>query len=266
MNPVTVTQGVIDLTFHQVVAAVIRVVLARYDITILEVVSAPHERAFQDLSSGRTQLLVGWLPGSHRAYLEPFKDDILVLGEAESSAPVYDPYCIWGVPDYVPIEVVRSITDLAKPEVVTRFVRTVQGINAGAGISRFSKEIIARYGLDLRFVEGDIPTCCAAFEEAYARREWVIVPLWHPQYLHSRFNIRALEDPDDLLRARTPDAARIIISSSLAANLSPDTNAALRGLRIGNAGVARMDYLHAVEGLSPDDAAARWMDESGCRI
>ncbi|KAH9831425.1 uncharacterized protein C8Q71DRAFT_726915 [Rhodofomes roseus] len=170
MEPVTVAQGVIDLTFHQVVAAAIRAVLAAHGVAVTEVISAPHERAFQDLRAGRTQLLVGWFPGSHSTYLEPFKDDMIVLGEAEGSAPVYDPYCIWGVPDYVPVEVVRSITDLAKPEVAAQFVRTVQGINPGAGISRFSQEIIERYSLDLQFVEGDIPKCCATYEAAYAKR------------------------------------------------------------------------------------------------
>ncbi|KZT65632.1 substrate-binding region of ABC-type glycine betaine transport system [Daedalea quercina L-15889] len=266
MEPVTVVQGVIDLTFHQVVAAVIRAVLSKHGVTVSEVVSKPHEAAFVDLREGRTQILVGWLPGSHETYLAPFRSNVVVLGEQEGTPAVYDPYCIWGVPDYIPEETVRSITDLAKPEVAARFVPTVQGINPGAGISRFSKEIISRYGLNLKFVEGDIPKCTATFEVAYANKEWVIVPLWHPQYLHAKYNIRALEDPDDLLRAHKPDAARVIVAKTLAARLSPETVEALRRLRITNAGVARMDYLHAVEGLNPDEAAAKWIEESGLQL
>ncbi|KAH9924764.1 putative substrate-binding transporter protein [Fomitopsis serialis] len=262
MEPVTVAQGVIDLTFHQVVAAVIRAVLAKHGVTISEVISKPHEQAFIDLREGRTQILVGWLPGSHETYLAPFRSDVLVLGEEDGAPAVYDPYCIWGVPDYVPEDTVRSIADLAKPEVAARFVRTVQGINPGAGISRFSKEIIARYGLTLEFVDGDIPKCCAAFEAAYSNSEWVVVPLWHPQYLHAKYKIRALEDPDDLLRAHKPDAARVIVTRSLAAKLPTDTVDALRKLRVSNEGVARMDYLLAVEGLSPDEAAAKWIEET----
>ncbi|KAI0727532.1 putative substrate-binding transporter protein [Fomitopsis betulina] len=265
-EPLTVSQGVIDLTFHQVVAAVIRVVLTEHGVTVSEVVSKPHEQAFIDLREGRTQILVGWLPGSHETYLGPFRSDVLVLGEAEGVPAVYDPYCIWGVPDYVPEETVHSILDLAKPDVAAKFARTVQGINPGAGISRFSKEIIAKYGLGLQFVEGDIPKCTRAFEDAYAKKEWVVVPLWHPQYLHAKYKIRALEDPDDLLRAHKPDAARVVIAKALAARLSPETIDALRNLRITNEGVARMDYLHAVEGLTPDAAAATWIQESGLKF
>ena len=307
-EPLAVSQGVIDLTFHQVrasprshrpsnerapltcsqvVAAVVRAVLAKHGVTVSEVISKPHEQAFIDLREGRTQILVGWLPGSHETYLGPFRSDVVVLGEAEGAPAVYDPYCIWGVPDYVPEETVRSILDLAKPEVAAKFVRTVQGINPGAGISRFSKEIIAKYGLDLQFVEGDIPKCTQAFEDAYAKKgeqtrsarvrerltcyvsrtvEWVVVPLWHPQYLHAKYKIRALDDPDDLLRAHKPDAARVIVAKTLAARLSPATIESLSKLRITNEGVARMDYLHAIQGLSPDAAAARWIQETGLQL
>lgn len=261
--------------------------LTEHGVTVSEVVSKPHEQAFIDLREGRTQILVGWLPGSHETYLGPFRSDVLVLGEAEGVPAVYDPYCIWGVPDYVPEETVHSILDLAKPDVAAKFARTVQGINPGAGISRFSKEIIAKYGLGLQFVEGDIPKCTRAFEDAYAKKgeheraihvemvltrcvryvaEWVVVPLWHPQYLHAKYKIRALEDPDDLLRAHKPDAARVVIAKALAARLSPETIDALRNLRITNEGVARMDYLHAVEGLTPDAAAATWIQESGLKF
>ncbi|KAH9839859.1 uncharacterized protein C8Q71DRAFT_846429 [Rhodofomes roseus] len=197
MEPDIVVQGVIDLTFQ----------VGSGPICVEGHLEAPHEQAFIDLAEGRTQILVGWLPGSHETHLASFRSEVLVLGEEEGTPAVYDPYCIW-----------------ASPTMSQR--RRLQGINPGAGISRFSKEIISRYGLPLGFVEGDIPKCCAAFEEAYAKK----------------------------------------VAKSIAAKLPDRTIEALRKLCISNEGVTQMDYLHAVEGMSPDEAAAKWIAESELQL
>jgi len=47
------------------------------------------------------------------------------------------PISFWGVPDYVPEAAVRSIADLAKPDVAAQMTKTIQGIGAGATISVF---------------------------------------------------------------------------------------------------------------------------------
>ncbi|TFY53833.1 hypothetical protein EVJ58_g9222 [Rhodofomes roseus] len=156
MEPVIVVQGVIDLTF-QVVAAAIRAVLAEHGVVVSGVISKP---------------------------------------------PMSKPSSTW-------------------PR-AGRF----QGINPGAGISRFSKEIISRYGPPLGFVEGDIPKCYAALDEAYAKK----------------------------------------VAKSIAAKLPDGTIEALHKLCISNEGVARMDYLHAVEGKSPDEAVAKWIAESELQL
>ena len=64
-----------------------------------------------------------WLPASHGGYLAPFAASTVKLGT------LYEPYCLWGVPDYATAETVASVADLVRPEVAARMPRRSQGIN-----------------------------------------------------------------------------------------------------------------------------------------
>ena len=69
---------------------------------------------------------------------------------------------------------------------------TIQGINPGAGITRFSILMMKGYGLSdagYQFFPGSEDDCFSAFESAVANKEWVVVPLWKPQFLHYRYDI-----------------------------------------------------------------------------
>ncbi|WP_046168244.1 glycine betaine ABC transporter substrate-binding protein [Chromobacterium vaccinii] len=244
----------IDLSFHAASATAVAAVLERHGVAVEER-RAPHERAFELLAAGQGDMLCSaWLPGSHGAYLAPIADEV------EKLAALYAPYALWGVPDYVPTEAVAAIADLKKPEVSARMVKKIQGINPGAGISRFSREIISRYRLDedgYHFENGSLEDCVSAFEQAVARRDWTVVPLWQPQFLHWRHHIRELADPENLLRG--PDQATLVIRKDALARLPPAAVDGLRALRLGNRAVAWLDHLISREGMTPDAAARQWL-------
>nr|WP_238354219.1 glycine betaine ABC transporter substrate-binding protein [Pseudomonas lurida] len=87
---------------------------------------------------------------------------------------IYNPYYIWGVPDYVPEDQVAAIADLLKPDAALRMSRRIQDINAGAGISRFSKAMVTEYALDgdgYYFAQGTEADCFNRFEQFYAEEE-----------------------------------------------------------------------------------------------
>jgi glycine betaine/proline transport system substrate-binding protein len=247
--------GQIGLSFHVASAAVVRQVLAEADVAHT-VVEHPHEQMFEMLANARIDMVVSaWLPGSHGDYLSACGDDVVKLGV------LYEPHAIWGVPDYVPISEVASLQDLAKAPVVRRMDKVIQGIGPGAGISRFSREIVERYRLDLHgyeFRNGTLAECVGAFEAAVAERRWVVLPLWHPQYLHQRHRIRALADPEGLLRGK--DAATIVLRREAARSLPPAVLARLARMSLGNAAVTELDDLVGRERLDPFVAARRWMD------
>jgi len=78
----------------------------------------------------------------------------------------------------------------------------IQGINPGAVITRFSIKMMGEYGLNAagyRFHTGAEEDCFNAFEQAVVNMEWIVVPLWKPQFLHYRYNIHELREPKGLL-------------------------------------------------------------------
>jgi len=256
-----IRQGRIGLSFHEVVGEVVLYVLEQlgYDV---EHRSDPHEAAFAAHKGGETDILVGWFDGSHGQYVESYRDQVLHLQNV-----IYEPYCIWGVPDYVPERLVRSVSDLLKPQVTEKMAKTIQGINPGAGISRFSEEIITEYGLDkegFHFRPGAQEECFSTFEEGFKEESWLVIPLWHPQFLHSKYNIRALEEPKGLLRGK--DCAQLIIHKNSLHKFDPSHIDILKRITLGNKAVTTMDSYHHVHGLTYKQAALRWIAENKTRV
>jgi glycine betaine/proline transport system substrate-binding protein len=246
--------GCIDLSFHVASAAVVQAVLAGHG-HASELDLAPHEEAFLRFGHGQTDFLVSaWLPASHGGYLAPWRH------LSEQLGVLYRPFCLWGVPDYVPEDAVRGVADLLGPAALERMERRIQGINPGAGISRFSQAIVREYGLDragYHWRPGSEDDCFGGFERAVAGRRWLVVPLWQPQYLHHRYRIRALDEPRGLLGG--VDEATLLVRRDVAAALPAATLDHLRRLAIGNAAVAELDHRLRVAGEPPLAAARAWL-------
>lgn len=245
--------GHIDLSFHAASAAVVQSELERHGHEVL-VSAAPHEEMFRRFGSGEVDFLVSaWLPASHGGYLAPFESRTRKL------TVLYEPYCLWGVPDFVPEAELASIEDLLAPPALERMERRIQGINPGAGISRFSKKMVEEYGLSAagyHFEPGTEAECFGAFERAVAERRWVVVPLWSPQYLHHTHRIRALREPKGLLGGT--DAATLILRREAEPRVAPEALRALEGLRLGNAVVTALDHAIRAQGKAPLEAAEAW--------
>ena len=231
-----ITIGHISLSFHEASAYEVAQILECHGHSVTYK-SAPHEAAFDMLANGQIDLLASaWLPSSHEKYLNPISDRV------EKLTCLYEPYCIWGVPDYVPEADVSELDDLLREPALSRMQRLIQGINPGAGISRFSAEMIKAYGLDkagYRFRPGDEAECFDRFEAAVVDGSWVVIPLWHPQFLHNRYSIRALKEPKGLLG--TQDEATLVVRKDAMDRIGVDALGQLRALHIGNARLSELE-------------------------
>ncbi|NUT79065.1 glycine/betaine ABC transporter substrate-binding protein [Pseudomonas sp. C1C7] len=247
--------GYIDLSFHAASAALIQHTLERHGY-LVRVSTAHHEDMFRMYRDGQVDMLVSaWLPASHGAYLAARKKPSVKLGV------LYRPYCIWGVPDYVPEDEVAAVGDLLKPDVARRMSKRIQGINPGAGISRFSQAMVIDYALDqggYYFANGSEADCFTRFEHAYASGEWLVVPLWHPQYLHHTYSIRALDEPRGLLGGE--DQATLVASSDVVQAMPKALIDDLASLQPGNAVISELDYLIRRKGYSALEAADIWIE------
>lgn len=227
--------GHIDLSFHDASAREVEAILLEGG-HVVERSAAAHEEMFARLGRGEVDILVSaWLPASHGAYLAPFEAEVRKL------SVLYEPYCFWGVPHYVP-DAISSVADLLGPMALRRMERLIQGVNPGAGISRFSKAIVAAYELDAagyHFETGAEADCFGRFERAVAERRWVIVPLWKPQWLNDRYRIRVLEEPRGLLGGR--DEATLIVRKDAEALIGEVAIDRLASLTLGNERVSALD-------------------------
>jgi len=244
--------GQIDLSFHKAAAAVLCELLEQTGHAVV-LKTAPHERMYEMQQAGEVDLVVSaWLPASHGRYIAPYADELLQL------AGIYHPYCIWGISDRAPAQI-RSIRDLADPQVAALFRKRIQGIGAGAGISRFSRRIIAEYGLDVQgfhFENGTLAECTSAFLEAEASGALAVVPLWHPQWLHEQSALRPLSDPLGLLGGQ--DRATLVLRRDAALKLTAQGRALLDAMQLGNDTVSRLDREICVDGRTPKEAARAW--------
>lgn len=249
----TLVLGQVGLSFHTAAAGVLVEVLEDLGHTV-EIREAPHEDLFGMLGSGDVDLACSaWLPSSHGVYIAPFEDHV------EKLAVIYTPYCIWGIPADAPNDI-TSVEDLARPEVANQFRKLVQGITPGAGISRFSRQMVEDYGLSqhgFHFQNGTLDDCTGTYLSAVEAGDLAVVPLWHPQWLHTETKLRELDDPKGLLGGH--DDATLVLRKDAAHKVNDQGMQFLRNVSLGNDIVSQLDRAICRENLSPRAAAKRWI-------
>jgi glycine betaine/proline transport system substrate-binding protein len=242
--------GQISLSFHRASAAYITYLmkLQGFEATIKE---APHEAAFEMLANNEVDLLVSaWLPGSHGKYLEPIIDQTVRLGV------IYEPYCIWGVPDYSNAQL-TAVADLQNEILSGQVEKKIYSINPGAGISRFSIEIMEKYNLASNgftlqnLSEADF---FSHVENSLAQRKVFIIPFWHPQSLHYKYTFRELAEPLGLLR--TKDQATVVLRREFYESLDKVTADMLKNVYLGNKQISALDYFLHEKQLHIEQALA----------
>ncbi len=257
-NARSVHLGITDLSFHRASGAIVSLVLQRMGVAV-QASFALHQANFERLRTGSIDMLASaWLPYSHGIYRQEVEREVAT----RELGLHYQPYALWGVPEYVPEAEVASIEDLLKPAVVARIKHRIQGIGPGAGITRFSLRIMEEYGLlaaGYSFHTGSETDCTSAFEQLVAEQAWGVVPLWHPQFLHHRYRIRELQDPKGLLGG--VDRAVLLAREDRLALFTAQEIQVLGNIRLSNAIVAELDYAINRGGKSPEQAAADWLLE-----
>ena len=248
--------GQIGLTFHTAAAAVIAELLEEVGNNVV-LREAPHEKMYALQQAGEVDLICSaWLPSSHQVYIAPYIDAL------EKLAVIYTPYCIWGIPEEAPAEI-RSVHDLARPDIAKHFRKLIKGITPGAGISRFSRQMLIDYKLAEQgfiFENGTLSDCTGHYLEALTAQEMAIVPLWHPQWLHTETKLRELADPLGLLGVQ--DDATLVLRKDAKHKLSKQGMAILRNMKLGNAVVSQLDRGICLEGKAPREVAKAWVAEN----
>ncbi|AWJ93576.1 glycine/betaine ABC transporter substrate-binding protein (plasmid) [Azospirillum baldaniorum] len=158
----------------------------------VELVLADIGLQYQGLAKGDLDfMMMSWLPTTHASYLDKVGKDIVPLGMLYTRARLG-----WAVPDYVPEDQVKTIADLAKPEIREKLKGKIQGIDPGSGLMQASEKALKDYGLDgYELVSASGAAMTAALGRADRREDWIAVTAWSPHWMFAKWKLRYLEDP-----------------------------------------------------------------------
>jgi glycine betaine/proline transport system substrate-binding protein len=252
-----IRMGVVNLSFYRVVGGVLQNLLESLGYAI-EITEGSHTEIYSVLGQGKLDMLVAvWLPNGHAPLFTKYGQQAIELGMLYDDARFF-----WGVPDYLP-KTIRSIAHLTRPDIAQVMTKQIQGIGAGAGITRLSQEVMSRYSLEVagyRLLTGSEQEWIQAFEQEVAKKRGVIIPLWQPQFLNRTYSIRRLDDP--LAIFPKPDRCVLVVAKDFSARFPASLVDILRRLRLSVDAITEMDFLANVEKLSPREAAARWMAQN----
>ncbi|QRK14115.1 glycine betaine ABC transporter substrate-binding protein [Archangium violaceum] len=129
--------------------------------------------------------LDGWLPITHKDYLERFKDKVVDLGPNYEGARIG-----LVVPSYVKASSIEDLEGL-KAELDGQIV----GIDSGAGIMTTTEKAVSEYALGLKLVPSSGPAMTATLKDAISRKRPVVVTGWKPHWKFARWDLKFLEDP-----------------------------------------------------------------------
>ncbi len=193
-------------------------------------------------------MVTAWLPATHQAYYEQTGEDVVNLGPNLEGARIG-----WVVPSYVNAESIAELQDYRD-----EFNGEITGIDPGAGIMAASERAVDEYGLDYILVSGSDAAMTAALERAIERNEWIIVTGWTPHWKFAAYDLKYLEDPENVfgdsehiativnpgLRDRHPDVYQLLDNFFW----TPE--------QIG----VVMGYIE--DGMEPFEAARLWISEN----
>jgi glycine betaine/proline transport system substrate-binding protein len=251
----TIRLGQVGLSFYAVVGGIVQEILEK-DGYKVDVASGSHGDIFPRLGAGEVDILAAaWLPDGHAPLYAQVKDVTFKIGELYDDARLY-----WAVPDYVPADLVRSIDDLKKPDVAARMDKRIRGIGATSGLMLGAAKIREAYGLDAvgyEVMPGEAKDWIDNFKQAVSEKRWLVMPLWQPQWINAAYKVRVLEEPKGIYGKG--DTAVLLGHETLKSKLSPATLSRLANIRLSVAAVTEMDGWVNVDGLTPREAAKRWL-------
>ncbi|MDW4497870.1 glycine betaine ABC transporter substrate-binding protein [Sulfitobacter sp. D35] len=257
-----ITLGQVNLSFYAVVGGVVQEILERRGYEV-DVVEGSHAEIFPKLAAGEVDIFAAaWLPAGHAALYAPAEPVTFQI------APLYDDASFfWVVPDYVPVADVQSLSDLTKTHVRDRMPQRIVSLPEATGLTAVGREIMRDYGLgDAGYTLDAAPPAewIGAFQAAIANEDWVVFPLWAPQWVNAAHDVRVLDDP--LGSYGAPDKAWLLGHETLRGIVDEGTMTVLSAIRLSVDDVTEMDRRVNEDGATPREAAESWMADNSATV
>ena len=130
-----------------------------------------------------------WLPYTDKPAFDKVKDKVALIGPwfAEANLGL-------AVPDYVSIDRIDQL-NTKKQEFVKDSTPTIFGIDSGSSLMAITEKAKGQYKLDYKLLASSEAGMLMALERAEQRKEPIVVTLWKPHYIWSKYKLRYLKDP-----------------------------------------------------------------------
>lgn len=157
-----------------------------YNVNLMNADVAP---IFASLARGNADAFMDvWLPVTHHEYMKQYAESIELLSNNFEEARIG-----LVVPSYVTI---NSIAELNEHK--DKFNGEIVGIDAGAGLMNTAEAAITNYELDFKLLTASEAAMVASLKKSIDNEEWTVVTGWTPHWKFSRYDLKMLEDPDNV--------------------------------------------------------------------
>ena len=234
-----------EVASTNVVAAVLEQAGYEVDLTSLSAAAM-----FQALSTGDADAIVAaWLPTTHADYMERLGDSIEDLGPNLDGTKLG-----LVVPEYTDVDSIADLNDNADS-----FNNEIIGIDPGAGLMSLSEEVVDTYDLDLELRSGSGATMTAALSSAINNEENVVVTGWTPHWMFARFDLKYLEDPENVYGGA--EQIHTAVREGLEEDM-PEAYAILDAFEWTPEQMGEVMLMNQEDGSDPYENAKQWVEDN----
>ena len=195
-------------------------------------------------------MVAAWLPSLHEQYYEELAGDLRLLGpnlEGVEMGLV--------VPEYVDLDSIEELNDH-----VDEFDGSIIGIDPEAGLMGNTERAIEEYDLNqFELVSGSDATMTSALDIAYEEERWIVVTGWSPHWKFARWDLKYLEDAKNVYGEE--EYIGTVVREDLEDDM-PEVYSFFESFYWEPADMEQVMLWFAEEGMSPEDAAERWVAEN----
>lgn len=147
------------------------------------------ETAYREVASEEADVFAdAWLPETHKSYFDEHSDALEMIGITYPEARTG-----FVVPEYSQLNSVADLDNYPHP---------IVGIDPGAGVMQKARAAIDDYSLPITLLELSEEEMVEQLADSIKRRKEIVVTGWEPHWIFARYDVRFLEDPDNIFGER----------------------------------------------------------------
>lgn len=138
----------------------------------------------------------------------------------------------------------------------------IVGIEPGAGVMSATEAAIEQYGLDFQLQDSSSAAMAASLKRAIENEEWIVVTGWTPHWKFAQWDLKYLDDPKGVYGGAEEIAtiARIGLKDDM-----PEVYEILDKFYWAPSDMEAV-MLDIQGGMTPDEAAAKWIENNPDKI